>query len=112
MTRHPLPISLALYPYLPRPAPQPLASPSWVHEIKHDGFRILARRDERGVRLFTRNGYDFTSRFPRIADAINNLSVGSCLIDGEAIVVGTTGPSAAPAVKRKAEQDWGAKRST
>jgi ATP-dependent DNA ligase len=64
-----------------------------VHEIKHDGFGILARRDERGVRLFTRNGYNFTDRFPLIADAINSLPVQSCLIDGEAIVVGTKGLS-------------------
>jgi len=78
-------------PYLPRPAQQPPSGPDWVHEIKHDGFRILARRDERGVRLFTRNGYNFTDRFPLIADAINSLPVRSCLIDGEAIVVGTKG---------------------
>ena len=78
-------------PYLPRPAQQPPSGPDWVHEIKHDGFRILARRDERGVRLFTRNGYNFTDRFPLIADAINSLRVRSCLIDGEAIVVGTKG---------------------
>jgi bifunctional non-homologous end joining protein LigD len=80
-------------PCLPRPAQQSPSGPGWVHEIKHDGFRILARRDERGVRLFTRNGYDFTARFPRIADAVNALSVASCLIDGEAIVIGTTGLS-------------------
>jgi bifunctional non-homologous end joining protein LigD len=46
------------------------------HEIKHDGFRIMARRDGGGVRLITRKGNDLTRRFPFIA----------CLIDGEAIV--------------------------
>jgi ATP-dependent DNA ligase len=80
-------------PCLPRPAQPPPVGPDWVHEIKHDGFRILARRDERGVLLFTRNGYNFTDRFPPIANAIKNLPVRSCLIDGEAIVVGTTGLS-------------------
>ena len=80
-------------PSLPRPAQQPPVGPDWVHEIKHDGFRILARRDEQGVRLFTRNGYDFTARSPRIAEAISKLSVASCLIDGEAIVIGPTGLS-------------------
>jgi bifunctional non-homologous end joining protein LigD len=94
MSRHPSRSKSGFVPpCLPRPAQHPPSGPDWVHEIKHGGFRILARRDERGVRLFTRNGYDFTSRFPRIADAINNLAVGSCLIDGEAIVVGTTGLS-------------------
>jgi ATP-dependent DNA ligase len=32
----------------------------WLHEIKHDGFRMLVRRDAAGVRLFTRNGHDWT----------------------------------------------------
>ena len=94
MSRHPSRSKCGFVaPCLPRPAQQPPSGPDWVHEIKHDGFRILARRDERGVRLFTRNGYNFTDRFPLIADAINSLPVRSCLIDGEAIVVGTTGLS-------------------
>ena len=40
------------------------AGHGWVHEIKHDGFRILARRQGDRVRLFTRNGYDFTHSLP------------------------------------------------
>ena len=59
----------------------------WIHEIKHDGFRILARRVEGRIRLFTRNGYDFAARFPKIAAAVESLPVRSCVIDGEAIVV-------------------------
>jgi bifunctional non-homologous end joining protein LigD len=43
-------------PCLPSPAQTPPAGPDWLHEIKHDGFRILARRDAEGVRLYTRNG--------------------------------------------------------
>jgi bifunctional non-homologous end joining protein LigD len=46
-----------------------------------------------GVRLFTRNGYNFAARFPRIAEAIESLSVQSCIIDGEAIVVDKNGLS-------------------
>ena len=53
-------------PCLPRPAKEPPAGAGWIHEIKHDGFRIIARRDANAVRLFTRNGYDFTARFPKI----------------------------------------------
>src|SRR5262249_5160043 len=49
---------------LPSPAKAPPSGPGWLHEIKHDGFRIMARRDSAGVRLTTRNGNDFTSRFP------------------------------------------------
>src|SRR5262249_21356901 len=61
--------------------------------IKHDGFRIMARRDETGVRLYTRNGYNFADRFPRIVKAVESLSVQSCFIDGEAIVVDERGLS-------------------
>jgi bifunctional non-homologous end joining protein LigD len=53
-----------------------------LHEIKHDGFRIMARRHNRGVRLITRNGYDFADRFPLAAAAIAKLPVRPCLIDG------------------------------
>ena len=51
-------------PCLPSPAKAPPSGPGWLHEIKHDGFRILARRDSAGVRLITRAGNDFSSRFP------------------------------------------------
>ncbi len=78
-------------PCLPSPAKAPLSGPGWLHEIKHDGFRILARRDRAGVRLFTRHGNDFTSRFPFIAMAVCKLPVRSCLIDGEAIVCDENG---------------------
>jgi bifunctional non-homologous end joining protein LigD len=73
-------------PCLPRPALVPPAGPGWIHEIKHDGFRILAHRRGRSVRLLTRNGNDFADRFPLIAEAIEALPVKSCVIDGEAIV--------------------------
>ena len=81
----------SIAPCLPRPAKEPPAGPGWVHEIKHDGFRILARRDAKRVRLFTRNGSDFTARYPKIVAAVENLPVKSCLIDGEAIVVDERG---------------------
>ena len=78
-------------PSLPRPAKEPPAGPGWIYEIKHDGFRILARRDADGVRLFTRNGYEFTARFPKIAEAAARPPVRSCILDGEAIVVDERG---------------------
>jgi ATP-dependent DNA ligase len=78
---------------LPRPAKEPPAGPGWIHEIKHDGFRILARRDAERVRLFTRHGTDFTARYPKIAAAVERLPVRSCALDGEAIVVNTDGLS-------------------
>jgi bifunctional non-homologous end joining protein LigD len=72
-------------PCLPSSAEQPPSVPSWIHEIKHDGFRMLVRRNAAGVRLFTRNGHDWTGRFPLIARATLSLKAASCLIDGEAV---------------------------
>jgi len=71
-------------PCLPRSAKQPPAGSGWIHEIKHDGFRIMARRVEGRVRLLTRKGNDFSSRFPQIVAALSTLRLRSCLIDGEA----------------------------
>ena len=87
-------------PCLPSPAKAPPSGPGWIHEIKHDGFRILARRDRTGVRLITRNGNDFTSRFPFIAMAVSKLSVRSCLIDGEAIVCDENGLAVFELIRR------------
>jgi bifunctional non-homologous end joining protein LigD len=72
-------------PCLPSPAAKPPAGVGWLHEIKHDGFRMLVRRDAAGMRLFTRNGHDWTGRFPMIARAALSLKAASCLIDGEAV---------------------------
>jgi len=84
-------MSLLIEPCLPSPARAPPLGPGWLHEIKHDGFRILARRDSAGVRLITRHGNDFTSHFPSIAMGVDELPVRSCLIDGEAIVTNSDG---------------------
>ena len=61
-----------------------------MRSSKHDGFRILARRDAKGERLYTRNGYNFADRFPGSSKR-SNLPVRSCFIDGEAIVVDANG---------------------
>jgi bifunctional non-homologous end joining protein LigD len=59
--------------------------PPIVHEIKLDGFRMMVRRDPAGVRLITRNGHDWSGRFPLIAAAAGTLRARSFLIDGEAV---------------------------
>jgi ATP-dependent DNA ligase len=78
-------------PCLPRPAKQPPAGTGWIHEIKHDGFRTLAHRQGRAVRLMSRNGHDLAGRFPQIVEAMRSLLVQSCVIDGEAIVTDDKG---------------------
>jgi bifunctional non-homologous end joining protein LigD len=84
-------LGIIIEPCLPSRAERLPSGPGWLHEIKHDGFRIMARRDNSGVRLYTRNGYDFAGRFPQIVEAVSKLKVRSCFIDGEAIVVDDRG---------------------
>ena len=71
----------------------PPAGPSWLHEVKHDGFRILAHKQGERVTLWSRRGADFTDRFSRIAEAVRGLSAGEALIDGEAVVFQDDGRS-------------------
>jgi bifunctional non-homologous end joining protein LigD len=78
-------------PCLPSPAKAPPSGPGWLHEIKRDGFRIMARRDGAGVRLITRQGNDCTARFPLAVEAVSALSARSFLLDGEAIVTDERG---------------------
>ena len=87
-------------PCLPSPAKAPPSGPGWLHEIKHDGFRILARKDATGVGLITRNSNDFTRRFPFIAMAVDKLPVRSCVIDGEAIVCDQNGLAVFDLIRR------------
>ena len=72
-------------PCLPTKAPQPPSGDTWVHEIKHDGFRVIARKDGERVRLYSRPGNDLTYRFPLIVEALARLRSRSCIIDGEAV---------------------------
>jgi bifunctional non-homologous end joining protein LigD len=60
----------------------------WLHEIKHDGFRIIARKDGERVRLYSRPGNDFSRRFPLIVETLARLRSRSCIIDGEAVACG------------------------
>jgi bifunctional non-homologous end joining protein LigD len=60
-------------------------------EVKHDGYRLMVRRSDDRVRLFTRRGYDRTERYPRIAKAMAELKITSAVIDGEAVCWGPDG---------------------
>jgi bifunctional non-homologous end joining protein LigD len=86
-------------PCLPSPAKEPPAGSQWIHEIKHDGFRIMARRDPAGLRLISRHGNDFTARFPLAAAA--SLPARSFLIDGEAIVTDAKGLAVFDLIRRQ-----------
>jgi bifunctional non-homologous end joining protein LigD len=60
-------------PCLPSPADKPPSGSNWIHEIKHDGYRLMARRDPVGIRLITRNGHDWAGRYPLVVEAVNHL---------------------------------------
>jgi len=55
-------------PCIPTRAANVPAGPDWLHEIKHDGSRLIVERDGSRVRLFTKSGHDWTDRFPIIVD--------------------------------------------
>lgn len=74
-------------PCIPTSARVPPSGPGWLHEIKHDGYRLISRLEGRSVRLFTRRGHEWSSRFPRIGEALASLKVRSVTIDGEAVVL-------------------------
>ena len=60
-------------PCLPTSAPRPPSGDGWLHEIKHDGFRCIARKDGKRVKLYSRPGNDLTRRFPLIVEALARL---------------------------------------
>jgi bifunctional non-homologous end joining protein LigD len=72
-------------PCLPTQVDKPPSGPEWLHEIKHDGYRLLVRKRDGRVRLFTRGGFDWTHKFPLITDALAALRAHSIMIDGEAV---------------------------
>ncbi|QIB64188.1 DNA ligase D [Kineobactrum salinum] len=63
----------------------------WRYELKFDGYRILARISAGDVRLFTRNGHDWTARFPAQSKALEALALGDSWLDGEAVVLDAKG---------------------
>jgi len=66
-------------------------TPPWLHEIKHDGFRVIARKNGNRVKLYSRPGNDLTNRFSLIVEALAGLRARSCIIDGEAVACGDDG---------------------
>jgi len=69
---HALPAGF-IAPCLPTSAPQPPSGEAWLHEIKHDGFRVIASKDGNRVRLYSRSGNDLTKRFPLIFETLARL---------------------------------------
>jgi len=87
--RAPLPQFVA--PQLATLVSAPPTAGDWVYEVKHDGYRMLARVDSSGTRLFTRSGNDWTARLPRLKREIEKLGLRDAWLDGEIVVLGPQG---------------------
>jgi bifunctional non-homologous end joining protein LigD len=74
-----------IQPCIPTLAANPPEGPQWIHEIKHDGYRMIARKRDWRVRLFTRRGYEGSERHPLIRGAVAALGMASATIDSEAV---------------------------
>jgi len=78
-------------PCLPSKTDKLPSGSQWLHEIKHDGFRVIARKNGAEVRLYSRPGNDLTYRFPLIVETLVRLRSRSCIIDGEAVACDDNG---------------------
>ena len=75
-------------PCLPTSGTSVPATPTWLHEIKYDGYRLIVQREGERVRLFSRNGNDWSGRYPWIVEAALKNKHSQFVIDGEAVVLG------------------------
>ncbi|MET3838700.1 hypothetical protein [Bradyrhizobium sp. OAE829] len=83
----------AFEPCIPTRATKVPTSKNWLHEVKHDGYRLIVHRDGKRVRLFIRNGYDWSDRYPLITEAALRIRSTSFVLDGEAVLLGVDGIS-------------------
>lgn len=86
-------IPFRVKPMLATLVPEPFHRQGWVYEEKYDGDRILAYKEGKRVRLFSRNAKNRTDRFPRIVAAIGKLAPATLLLDGEVVVFDRKGVS-------------------
>ena len=104
MLKRSLPLGF-IVPAQPIERETPPAGPDWVHEVKHDGYRMIVRKGGAVVRLFTRNGHDWSGRFPAITEAAARLKADTFTIDGEAVVIGPDGLTDFEALRRRGAGD-------
>jgi bifunctional non-homologous end joining protein LigD len=88
-------------------AEKPFSDPAWVFELKYDGYRVLAERDQGKARLVYRKGSDATAIYPEIARAFEELPLADLVIDGEVVVLDETGRPSFQRLQRRAQQRRG-----
>jgi bifunctional non-homologous end joining protein LigD len=94
-----------IVPAQPVLASRPPSGDGWVHEIKHDGYRMIVRRNGAAVRIYSRNANDWTARLCAIADGAWRINASSFTIDGEAVVLGPDGLSRFEELSRREAAD-------
>jgi hypothetical protein len=94
-----------IFPAQPVLRLKPPVGTDWVHEIKHDGYRMIVHRDGPTVRLYSRNACDWTVRLASIAAAAEMIKAKSFTIDGEAVVLGPDGLSRFEELSRREAVD-------
>jgi len=87
------PLPAAFVPMRTTAVARPPEGSGWLHEIKHDGYRMLARLEGGRARLLSRNGLDWTPRLRSVAQALEALPVREAYLDGEIVALGEDGAS-------------------
>ena len=92
-------------PCLPTKRQQPPSGDAWLHEIKHDGFRVVACKDGTRVKLYRRPGNDLTYQFTLIVESLARLRSHSCIIDGEAVCCDDDGMASFDRIRYRRHDD-------
>ena len=93
-------------PFIPTRALTLPTGERWVHEVKFDGYRLLAHRVGERVVLRTRGGFDWSGRYPRIVRSVLDLSVSSVTMDGEVAILTEDGVSDFDALHSRTNDGW------
>jgi ATP-dependent DNA ligase len=94
------PMPASIRPQLASLRTSPPESDHWLHEIKYDGYRTLARISPNGTRLITRNGFDWTGYYGRLASDFRGLELQEAILDGEVAVQEPSGVTSLSALER------------
>src|SRR6516225_12408498 len=90
---HQVELPRMLTPALAQLTRQPPAGEAWLHEIKFDGYRLLAKLEQGKVLLRTRQWNNWTGRFPEIATAVAHIPANAAMLDGEVVALTSAGVS-------------------
>lgn len=86
---------------------EPPNGPSWIHELKLDGYRIGIIVNDGTVRLMSRRGTEWTSEFPELVQSARRLNARRALIDGEVVVLSERGISSFEALQNRGSSRGG-----